>query len=62
MTVLKKELIKKAAPLKKELLRKSNLCVTLKNVTLKKCEEVAFTIIKLSEKVTTYARKEIVIS
>ena len=42
---------KKAAALKKELLRKSNSCVTLKKITLKKCEEVDFPKIKLSKKI-----------
>ena len=46
MTVLKKE--KTAAVLKKQLPRKSNCCVEL--VTLKKCEEVVSTKIKLSWK------------
>ena len=53
---------KKAATLKKELLRKSNSCVTLKKITLKKCEEVAFPKIKLSKNIATYARREIAIS
>ena len=53
---------KKAAALKKELLRKSNSCVTLKKITLKKCEEVAFPKIKLSENISTFAKKEIAIS
>ena len=53
---------KKAAALKKELLRKSNSYVTLKTFTLKKCEEVAFPKIKLSENIATYARREIAIS
>ena len=44
MTVLKKE--KKAAALKKYLLRKCNYCVEV--VTLKKCEKVASPKIKLS--------------
>ena len=38
----KKELLKKATVLKKELPQKNNCCDTLKQVTLKKCEEVAF--------------------
>ena len=57
MTVLKKE--KKAAFLKKQLLRKSNCCV--KEVTLEKFEEAAFPKIKLPWKVVTYARREIAI-
>ena len=52
----------KAAALKKELLRKSNSCATLKKITLKKCEEVAFPKIKLSENIAIYARREIAIS
>ena len=47
--------------MKKELLRKSNSCDTLKKVTLKNCEEVAFPKIKLSENIATYARREIAI-
>ena len=39
-----KDFLKKAAALKKELLRKSNSCVSLEKVTLKKCEEVVFPI------------------
>ena len=53
---------KKAAALKKELLRKSNSCVTLKKLSLKKCEEVAFSKIELSKNIATYARREIAIS
>ena len=53
---------KQAAALKNELLRKSNSCVTLKKFSLKKCEEVAFSKIKLSENIATYARNEIAIS
>ena len=52
---------KKAAALKKELLQKSNSCVTLKKFSLKKCEEVAFSKIELSENIATYARSEIAI-
>ena len=52
---------KKASALKKELLRKSNSCDTLKKVTLKSCEEVVFLKIKLSENIATYARSEIAI-
>ena len=60
--MFKKGLLKKAATLKKELLRKSNSCVNLKKkVTLKNCEEVAFSKIKLSENIATYARREIAI-
>ena len=62
MTVLKMELLKKkAAALKKVLLRKSNSCVILKKNTLKKCEEVAFPKIKLSGNIAAYARREIAI-
>ena len=53
---------KKTAALKKELLRKSNSCVTLKKITLKKCEEVAFPKKNLSKNIATYARREIAIS
>ena len=49
------------AALKKKLLRKSNSCDTLKNAILKKCEEVAFPKIKLSEYIATYARMKITI-
>ena len=61
MTVPKK-LLKKKAALKKELVWKSNSCGNLKKVTLKKCEEVAFPKIKLSENIATYARREITIN
>ena len=44
--------------MKKELLRKSNSCDTLKKVTLKNCEEVAFPKIKLSENIATYVKRE----
>ena len=43
---------KKPSAVKKELLRQSNSCDTLKKVTLKNCEEVAFPKIKLSENIT----------
>ena len=49
MTVMKKELLKKAAVLKKWLLRESNCCVEI--VTLKKCEEVASPKIKMSKSI-----------
>ena len=39
MTLSESELLKEAAALKKQLLRKSNCC--FKSVSLKKCEEVA---------------------
>ena len=52
---------KKAAALKKELLQKYDSCVTLKKVILKKCKEVAFPKIKLSENIATYAKREIAI-
>ena len=45
MTVLKRELLKKAVATKKKLLRKSIGCVDV--VTLKKCEKVASPKIKL---------------
>ena len=47
--------------MKKELLRKSNSCDTLKKVTLKNCEEVAFLKTRLSKNIATYARREIAI-
>ena len=47
--------------MKKELLRKSNSCDTLKKVTLENCEEVAFPKPNLSENITTYARRKIAI-
>ena len=53
MTVLKKGAPQKATALKKELPRKNNCCDILKQVTLKKCEEVAFPEIKLSENTAT---------
>ena len=45
---------KKASALKKELLRKSNSCDTLKKVTLKNCDEEAFPKIKLSENIAIW--------
>ena len=58
MTVLKKELLKKAPALKEKLLLESNSCDTLKKVTLKKCKEVTFAKRKLSGNIATYARRK----
>ena len=58
---MKKQLLKKASALKKELLRKISSCLTLKKVTMRKCEEMAFPKIKLSENIATYAGREIAI-
>ena len=57
---MKKELLKKGSALKKELLRKISSCLNLKKVTMRKCEEMAFPKLKLSENIATYARREIV--
>ena len=62
MTVLKKELLKNAAALKKELLLKSKYCVTFEKSYSEKCEEVTIPKIKLSENIAIYTRGKITIS
>ena len=61
MTVLKKELLKNAAALKKELLPKSRSCVTFEKSYSQKCE-VTIPKIKLSENIAIYTRGKITIS
>ena len=62
MTVLKKELLKNAAALKKQLLLKGKPCVTFEKSYSEKCEEVTIPKIKLSENIAIYARGKITIS